>query len=296
MMDFETKTYIDSESEFNYVRLKGFLAMFMGFITRKDMYLLSFEDVVDKLHLRDTAYRGLHDIPIENIVGSTGRYHEFTRHFFPRSFDKRDKERWRNIYTLAVTGKGFPPIEAYKIDQVYFVQDGNHRVSVAHDLGWETIQAYITELPCSISLEPHVKPDDLLIKEECAIFLKRTLLDKTRPNSKKYIDFTAPGGYQRVLRHIKLHYQLMVKQGKLVDLDKTVGIQKTAKMWYDDVYLPIVNALQDSKIMKHFPNRSESDLYIWLIANQSELRRKHDLETLNLPQAADSFLQFLEEK
>jgi hypothetical protein len=68
--------------------------------------------------------------PLRNITGSTGRYEDFTRHFLPRSGDTRNKERWRNIYTLAETGKGFPPIDVYKIDQVYFVKDGNHRVSV----------------------------------------------------------------------------------------------------------------------------------------------------------------------
>ena len=103
--------------------------------------------------MKQAIYRGLQDIPVKNIVGSTGRYEDFTRRFLPRRSGKRDKERWRNIYTLAVTGKGFPPIDVYKIDQVYFVKDGNHRVSVARELGWKMIQAHVTELPSPISLD-----------------------------------------------------------------------------------------------------------------------------------------------
>ena len=146
-MDFETQAYIKSESEFNHVRVKAFLEMIMALVRGHHMHLLSFNEVVEKLRLKQTIYRGLQDIPVENIVGSTGRYEDFTRRFLPRSVDKREKERWRQIYTRAVTGQGFPPIEVYKIDQVYFVKDGNHRVSVARELGWETIQANVTELP-----------------------------------------------------------------------------------------------------------------------------------------------------
>ena len=159
-LDLNTRAYVQSESEFNHAKIKGFLETVMSLIRGHNLYLLSFDEVANKLRLKQSIYRGLQDVPLKNVVGSTGRYEDFTRHFLPRSGDHRDKERWRNVYTLAVTGQGFPPIDVYKIDQVYFVKDGNHRVSVAKKLGWESIQAYVTELPSSISLEPKVSPDD----------------------------------------------------------------------------------------------------------------------------------------
>lgn len=153
-IDPETLLYRQSESEFKHVRFKAFLEMIMGLIKGHNMHLLSFDEVIQQLRLKQAYYRGLQTIPVANITGSTGRYEDFTCHFLPRRATRQTKERWRNIYMLAVSGQGFPPIDVYKIDQVYFVQDGNHRVSVARELGWETIQAYVTELPCSISLEP----------------------------------------------------------------------------------------------------------------------------------------------
>lgn len=287
--------YIRSESEFGRARMKGFVQMVMSLVTGHNMHLLSFDEVVGKLRLKQAVYQGLQDIPVKNIVGSTGRYEDFTRHFLPRSSDRRDKERWRNIYTLAVTGKGFPPIDVYKIDQVYFVKDGNHRVSVARDLGWETIQAHVTELPSSISLDPDVKPDELLIKEECAYFLDKTHLDKTRPDSKERINFTVPGGYRRLLNHIELHrYLLEQEQGKPLAEDEATARELATASWYDNVYLPMIEIVREMDVLKHFPGRSETDLYSWLINNQAALRKQHNLKNIDdLPSAVGFWLAYV---
>lgn len=297
-MDFlnlnaEAIAYIKSESEFNHARLRAFIELVMGLITRHDMHLLSFNEVREKLRLRQSIYKGLQDIPVASIVGSAGRYEDFTRHFLPRTSDKREKERWRNIYTRAVTGKGFPPIEVYKVDQAYFVKDGNHRVSVARDLGWETIQAHVTELPSAVSLDPRVEPKDLLIKEECAYFLEQTQLDQTRPASKEHIDFSEPGGYGNLLYHIEAHRYLLTS----TQPDQPpISFAAAATAWYDHVYQPIIEAVRQTEIVRHFPGRSESDLYRWLIDHQAELHQQHGLVIQSLPQTAQDFLDFLESK
>jgi hypothetical protein len=50
--------------------------------------------------------------------------------------------------------EGYPPIELYKIGEVYFVRDGNHRVSVARANGLNFIEAYVTELATDVDLTP----------------------------------------------------------------------------------------------------------------------------------------------
>ncbi|MCL4303015.1 MAG: hypothetical protein KJ077_45430 [Anaerolineae bacterium] len=292
----EAITYIRSEAEFNRAKVKGFLEMMLGLITGHNMHLLSFDEVIKKLNLKEAAYLGVQDVPLQNIAGSTGRYEDFTRHFLPRSGNEREKERWRNIYTLAETGKGFPPIDVYKIDQVYFVKDGNHRVSVARALGWDTIQAHVTELPTSISLAPDVEPDELLIKEECAYFLTRTRLDKTRPDSKLHLDFSEPSGYWRLLKHIELHrFCLEKERGQPLADDPDTAFQLAAAHWYDHVYLPMLEVVRQMGIIKHFPGRSESDLYMWLIRHQAALREQHNLEKIELPEAVEEFLHSIED-
>ncbi len=292
--DPDALVYTRSESEFGRARTRAFLETILGLITGKNMHLLSFDEVVQKLRLKQAVYRGLQEIPLENIVGSTGRYEDFTRKFLPKIYNHREKERWRSIYTLAVTGKGFPPIDVYKIDQVYFVKDGNHRVSVARELGWKTIQAHVTELPSSISLDPNVGPDDLLIKEECAYFLEKTRLDQTRPDSKQRIDITAPGGYRRLLNHIELHRLLLEKAAghPLADTPEAAMV-KAAADWYDNIYLPVVDIIREMGVMQNFPGRTETDLYIWLVKNQRALRQYHRLDPLeDLPSAVGFWLAY----
>lgn len=146
-MDVKMLTYIQSEYEFGRANQRAFWERVRGLVTRRDVSLLCFNEVVARLQPAGVVVdRGLQDIPVDKITGSAGRTKDFTRHFLPRLADMSSKERWRNIYTLAVTGAGFPPIEVYKLGDTYFVQDGHHRVSVANHLNWKTIQAYVTEL------------------------------------------------------------------------------------------------------------------------------------------------------
>ena len=148
-MDVQTLNFIHSESEFNRASSRGFWEIVRGKLTRHDPFLKSFNEVVERLHLGSPVELGVRDIALKDIVGSVGRYKNFTRHLLPHITDKQGKERWRTVYTLAASGKGFPPIEVYKVGQVYFVMDGHHRASVARYLGWCTIQAYVTEVSAS---------------------------------------------------------------------------------------------------------------------------------------------------
>lgn len=146
MLNLKTITYIQSENEFNRARSNGFWETALGLVTGHRCHLLPL-DGRTALQPGRTTYLGLQDIALDNIVGSASRHRDYTPHFSPRTNDQHSKERWRLIYTLAVSGAGFPPVELYQIGSNYFVQNGHHRVSVATYLGWQTIQAYVTVLP-----------------------------------------------------------------------------------------------------------------------------------------------------
>jgi hypothetical protein len=145
-MDVKTLMYIQSETEFDRARWRGFWEIVRGRLTRNDVYLLSFNEAVARLEPGQVVDLGIQDIPVKAIVGSVGRGREFTRHFLPRVGDRHSRERWRNIFTLAVTGVGVPPIQVFKLGEAYYVKDGHHRVSVARYLNWTRIQAHVTTL------------------------------------------------------------------------------------------------------------------------------------------------------
>ena len=124
-------------------------------------------------------YSGVQDVPLDNIVGSVGRYKDFTATFLPKKSNMR--ERWSRIYALANSMEGPPPIELYKVGAAYFVGDGNHRVSVARELGAKSIQAHVVELPTTVPLRPNMTMRQMEAAEAYANFLDEDRLVARRP-------------------------------------------------------------------------------------------------------------------
>src|SRR5262249_54752575 len=146
-------------------------------------------------------------IPVNAIVGSVGRYTDFTRSFLPRN--ESDQTRWARV-KLAIDdpgGTGVPPIDVYKVGEAYFVLDGNHRVSVARQEGVEYIQAHVIEVKTDFSLTPDIQPDDLIIKAEYAEFLAKT--DFATLRSGVDLSVSVPGQYEVLLEHIEVHRYFM---------------------------------------------------------------------------------------
>jgi hypothetical protein len=111
-------------------------------------------------------------IPLDRIVGSTGRHRDFTRHFRPRS--AVDRDRWVRIDVAMAGLEGVPPIEVFQVGSVYFVSDGNHRVSVARASGFKEIEAYVTRILADVDLQPGDSLNEALRKAELASPLAQT--------------------------------------------------------------------------------------------------------------------------
>jgi hypothetical protein len=83
-------------------------------------------------------------------VGSVGRYRQFDRGYMPKKASLQGK--WKRVDRAFVRGEELPPVSLYKIGDKYFVDDGNHRVSVARYQGVEMIDAEVVEFltPASV--------------------------------------------------------------------------------------------------------------------------------------------------
>jgi hypothetical protein len=86
--------------------------------------------------------RGVKPIPVKSIVGSVDRAEDFDRQFRP--LNPALKKRWITVHLLSES-PGWEPIVVRKIDDLYFVEDGHNRVSVARHSGWDTIEAQVYE-------------------------------------------------------------------------------------------------------------------------------------------------------
>ncbi len=157
--DFHTLQLMEGISAFQSARLFAFWEEVLALARGKRAELLNFEEIRGRLHLHEQRYTGLQEVRLNQIVGSVGRYNEFTGTWLPKRNEMR--ARWSQTYAQASGLMGLPPIELYRVGDLYFVRDGNHRVSVARQLGAKTIQAYVTELPSSISLHPKLAEREL---------------------------------------------------------------------------------------------------------------------------------------
>ncbi len=253
-------------AEFDRARRRAFMEEILSILGRRSPDLLPFEEVRNRLRLRNRAYRGLQDVPLSKIVGSLGRYEDFTRTFLPRR--STDRERWAKVDQLTRWGGGLPPVELYKVGDAYFVKDGNHRVSVARAAGAPTIEAHVWEYQTKVPLTPDVDVDDLIIKQEYLDFLERTHLDELRPDQN--IEFTNPGSYRELEEHIDTHrYFLGLERGG------EVPYQEAVTSWYDNVYRPAVEAIRRHRVLEAFPGRTEADLYLWVMRHLYFLRERY---------------------
>src|SRR5215469_11550612 len=154
----------DVVADFHRLRRRALLENIVARLQRRSTTLLRFDEVRQKLHAHGQVARGLQNIPISAIVGSVGRYSEFTRSFLPR-YD-RDQDRWTRVGRVSANLMDLPPIEVYQIGASYFVADGHHRVSVARGNDATHIEAYVTQIETRVPFDPTQSPDELIIKSE----------------------------------------------------------------------------------------------------------------------------------
>jgi len=254
--------YTSAVNDFHKARRQAELEKLAASLTGKSPELFSYEDVRKKLRAVGSADRGIQEIPVDAIIGSLGRYSDFTRNFLPTQDD--DASRWARV-KLAMTEGSIPPIEVYKIGEAYFVKDGNHRVSVAQQLDMQYIEAYVTEVHTEVPFSPETQPDDLIVKAEYAEFLKHTLLKDVCPEAD--LSVTVPGKYCMLEEHIAVHRYFMG-----IEQQREIPYQEAVAHWYDTVYLPVIQIIQSQGILRHFPDRTETDLYLWLAEHRAALQ------------------------
>lgn len=159
--------------DFDRARRWAKWAKFWATLRRQESQLLSFDTM--KPFLGSKRYRGIQEIPVQSIVGSIGRVGDFDRNFRP--LDSVSYNRWGQIYVLA-HWQGWPPIEVHKVGNLYFVEDGHHRVSVARQLKNKTIEAIVWDYDIAVTFDPNISPDNLVSQLEC----RRQLLSSCCPD------------------------------------------------------------------------------------------------------------------
>jgi len=256
---------------------RDLLTAMLPLARRRPSLLIPFDLVKDKLRLRESHYRGMQTVEIDKIVGSLNRYNDFNCAFLPVHLTAERATRLQNLERALEKGEILPPVRLYQVGDVYFVEDGHHRVSAARRQGGKEIDAEVIEFNSSVPLERGVTPKEILIKAEYVDFLERTRLNKLRPNQK--IEFSEPGRYRVLLEHIDVHRYFLG-----LEREREIPYEEAVMSWYDNVYTPIVEAFRRLDIVKHFRGRTETDLYVWASRHLYYLRERYGPD-VNLEEA-----------
>lgn len=257
-----------ADSDFSRAKQRAWIESLKTFVNPEAGQLLSFHDIKGILKPESEKYLSMQAVPIDKIVGSEDRYMDFSRHFFPKKEHLR--QRWKNIDKAHLTEVILPPIKLLKLGEMYFVRDGNHRVSVALSQGLKTIDAEVTELGAKISIKTAATREEIIkavIDYERSSVLQQSELAWMIPI--ETINFTTLGRWYELLNHIEGHKYFinMNNSGE-------IPFERAARSWYDKLYTPIVQIIQAEDILIRFPNRTEADLYIWIIKHWHCLKEK----------------------
>jgi hypothetical protein len=269
-----------ARNDFDNAMRKGFWSsVFNGFNPARGQ-LLPFDEIRKHLPNKGQYFAGLKTIELEKIVGSVGRYNDFDRKFMP--IQRHTRSRWINIDRAMLNEEFLPPIEVYQIGPIYFVKDGNHRVSVAREKGQIYIDANVIRMPLDIHFQPNTNIDELIREIEKSDFNKETRLKELRPFAK--IEITLPGGYAKLSEHIHVHRWFMGEHRKAA-----VPWDEAVIDWYDRVYLPLIRVITNKNILADFPGRTDADLYVWIIEHLWYLRNEEKYCDVTIQDAAERF-------
>ena len=268
-----------ARADFETALRKGFWRGVWSWLTQSKNELLPFDEVRRNLPFAGQHSLGVKQIPMEQIVGSVGRYRDFDRAFLPRQ--TRTRGRWESIDAAHLQDVPLPPIQTYKVGDLYFVSDGNHRVSVARERGQAFIDAEVIAIDVDAEITPDLDIDEIIRRVEQAEFQRQTGLKERCPESE--VRLTLPGGYQKLLEHISVHRYFMG-----MDHQRDFSWEEAVQGWCEQVYQPLVAVIRSQNILKEFPGRTEADLYLWVIEHLWYLREETRQE-VSLEEAAVHF-------
>lgn len=136
-----------------------------------DLELLGLEDTLAALGHAGEEHLGIREVPVTDIVGSVSRVQDFDRRMRPRS--KHLRHQWE---VLAGSDRELPPAALVQVDELFFVEDGHHRVSIARARGAATLAARVHRIRTVVCANRQLTVADLPERAAQRLLLERVPL------------------------------------------------------------------------------------------------------------------------
>jgi hypothetical protein len=257
----------DAQTDFSRARRRHQLASLAARLRREpdDVDLiLPFDEVVAALGRRGERRLGRQVIDLDSIAGTVDRSRrEFDRSFRPTSH--RVRRRWQGIATAMRRGADMPPIEVYRVGELHFVIDGHHRVSVARQLGLETIEADVTEIITEVGADQAISPRDLPLKSHERLFFERVPLPAPM---RERIRLANGFDYAGLAEGVEAWgFRLMQARREFLSRDAV------AEAWFREEYEPVTEMIREAGLCGR---GSETEAYARVVSLRYLLLRTHD--------------------
>lgn len=144
--------------EFDRLHNKGRRHRMVNALMGKSSDLITFDSIREQFNLSSQHDAGINIVAIDKIVGTVGRSHEFDHAFYPKQENSR--HRWCDVAEAIYQGRELPPVELYRVEDDYYIIDGNHRISVLKAVGQEFVEAQVINIElsdnrCQAKQTPH---------------------------------------------------------------------------------------------------------------------------------------------
>jgi hypothetical protein len=268
----------DVQTDFSRARRRSALSRLAARLRREPddiNVILPFEEVIGALGYRGERRLGVQTITLDSIVGSVDRTREFDRRFRPTS--GRVRSRWQGVAAAIRRGESMAPIDVYRVGDLHFVKDGHHRVSVAQAMGFDVIDADVTEVITAVGPGEAIRPADLPLKSHERLFFERVPLP---PAARERIRLRRGSDYAELAESVEAWgFRVMQARGTLMTREEV------AAEWFREEYEPVVAMLHEADLIG---DATETEAYDRIIGLRYMLLRTHEWDDEVLEQLREA--------
>ncbi|WP_330112228.1 hypothetical protein VSU16_10830 (plasmid) [Cetobacterium somerae] len=206
-----------------------------NFFDRENRKIKEFSVVEKENQLSNKIYLGVKEVPVVKIVGTVEKAQDFDKDFNP--LREESKGRWSSVYIKYLESGSLPPVILYKVREEYYVYDGNHRISVAKNLNFHSIEAEVYEF-----FSQNNEEIDKLSRERFS-FEKESGLSN--------IECSKVENYKELREEVRKFLNLYFLGEE--NFEKAI-------VWYQRVFTPIVSILISN--FKNLENENNGDIFV----------------------------------
>jgi hypothetical protein len=265
-----------SSNSFDEARIHALYDAIRALLARRSNSIIPFDVIRQRLGLSGESYKGLQSIPVDKIVGSENRHQDFSLGFRPKK--NLSRHRWTKIDQAFKEMQNLPAIVVYEIGGLYFVRDGNHRVSVAKNQGIAFIDAEVSSIGGDLALSADMSTSQMMqaiSAHERDRFFTATALPPSLQDTG--LHFGQDARYDILTADIERHLHYLADES-----GRGPSFPQAAQSWLQQVFLPFSELAAQMGAIAPRKKILPADLYVWWVKYEEKVEQ--ELSACSMPE------------